>query len=75
MTVFCCVCGLPWNARDPRVCYRSGDRRWWCTDEVACWLRARDGEAAFRQHLADVAAMYRALECVWADLEANEWKI
>ena len=73
--VFCCVCGEPHNPRRPDVSYRSGDGRWWCTDELACWGRARDADAIMQQHLANVAAMYRALENVWADLEASGWKL
>ena len=73
--VFCCVCGQAHRAGDApaTVLYRSEDSRWWCADETACWLRARIAEQDEQQRLADIAAMYKALQSTWADLEQDGW--
>lgn len=55
LAVPCCVCGHTWPASDPGVLYRSGDRRWWCADEVAC-RRRKDGT---------VGRMQLALRACW----------
>ena len=68
MTVVCCLCGEPWEASSTGVLYRSADRRWWCRNELACRRRER-------QHQAEVAAMLRALDEVWAVLEESGWRI
>ena len=84
VTVFCCICGAAHDARSPGVLYRSMDRRWWCTDDGSCLDRAsallvRQAEAARDRAMAEaspeLAAMYAALDQVWADLEANDWRI
>jgi hypothetical protein len=76
MHVQCCVCGTRHRAGSipATALYRSEDRRWWCTDELDCWARARAAEWA-DAHAEQMAAMYRALESVWADLEQNGWRI
>lgn len=68
--VYCCVCASRWDTRDPRVLYRSADRRWWCRDEEPCTQRARASMTAEEE-----AAMQRALDDVWAELEARGWKL
>ena len=76
--VFCCVCGAGHRPGSPAVLFRSADHRWWCADEFACFLRARLAEQAAQdaaRHAAEVAAMYRALDRVWASLEAGGWKL
>ncbi len=55
LAVPCCVCGHSWPASDPGVCYRSGDHRWWCADEVACRARKR----------TTIGRMQVALEACW----------
>ena len=78
VTVFCCICGQAHDVFDPAVEYRGIDHRWWCTDEGACTDRAVRADLA-AIHLAgaspELAAMYAALDQVWADLEANDWRI
>jgi DNA-binding GntR family transcriptional regulator len=68
--VNCCV---------PRVLYRSLDHRWWCQDEIECMTRAGHIEEHQRiidqARADDLAAMYRALDRVWADLEQQGWRI
>ena len=71
--VFCCICGEPWEATDPGVQYRSLDRRWWCTDETSCTSRRARGEAVMTAE--QETAMLRALDEVWAELEARGWKL
>jgi DNA-binding GntR family transcriptional regulator len=77
--VNCCVCGQLWNSGDPRVLYRSLDHKWWCQDETECMSRAGHIEEHQRiidqARADDLAAMYRALDRVWADLEAQGWRI
>lgn len=75
VTVFCCVCGVAWHPGEPGVHYRSEDNRWWCADETSCWSSARRRENAETQAAAEIAAMYRALQAVWDDLELNGWRI
>ncbi len=68
--VACVLCGQQWRASDPRVLHRPHDGRWWCTDQAECHER----------HLANLAAMDRALNQVWdvldtlAGLEAEGWR-
>lgn len=71
VTVTCCVCGQIHDPLHLSVLYRSADGKWWCTDEKACHRRA----GAAPLSAADKAAMYRALESVWAELEANGWRL
>jgi hypothetical protein len=74
--VTCCICGQLWNPADTRVDYRSLDRRWWCADETDCTARrARIEAQAIATPAADLAAMYRALDQVWAELEQQGWKV
>jgi hypothetical protein len=80
--VCCVVCGTMYEACDRAVSYRSLDRDWWCADQDACTARARDqaiaaelAEMAARRDPAEMAAMYRALESVWRQLELNGWRI
>ena len=68
--VYCCVCGARWDAEDPRVLYRSLDGRWWCRDEEPCTRQARVSMTAEEE-----TAMLRALDEVWAELEARGWKL
>lgn len=63
--VHCCVCGQCHSSASPAVLYRSGDGQWWCRDERACRER----------HAALVVKMQQALDEVWAELEANGWKL
>jgi hypothetical protein len=71
-----------YEAADKAVSYRSLDRDWWCADQDECTARARElaiaaelaGMAA-RRDPAEIAAMYRALEDAWNQLEANGWRI
>lgn len=65
--VTCCVCLVRWDPADPGVSYRSIDNRWWCTNYRACKDR--------KQHAEDVAAMYRALDAVWDQLERDGWRL
>ena len=65
--VACCICLHLYQAGDTGVLYRSGDGRWWCRNELACRRRER-------VHEANVAAMWRALDLVWASLEADGWR-
>ena len=65
--VACCVCFHLHRAGSTGVLYRSADGRWWCRNELACRRQER-------QHVADVAAMWRALDQVWAGLEADGWR-
>ena len=78
VSVLCCICGATHRKGSPSILIRSEDDRWWCADEFACFLRARVAEQAAQdalQHAAEVAAMYRALDRVWASLEAGGWKL
>jgi hypothetical protein len=52
--------------------YRSLDKKWWCADERLCLTRVAAAPATAPQ---DIAAMYRALDTVWASLEANRWRL
>jgi hypothetical protein len=77
--VTCCICGQLWNPADPRVDYRSIDRRWWCADETDCTDR-RARMARLEAHGTStppgtLAAMYRALDQVWAELEQQGWRV
>jgi hypothetical protein len=77
--VACCICGALHDPRDPAVSYRSLDKKWWCADETACTERRAlaevAGHAGITTPAGDLAAMYRALDAVWADLEANGWRL
>lgn len=64
--VHCAACDQPWRSTDPGVTYRSGDAGWQCQDAYACKRRAIARNA-------EVAAMYRALDQVWAHLAKNGW--
>jgi len=78
VTVFCCICGHAHDATSPAVEYRSLDRKWWCADETGCTDRAARGQLTAElaaTPAADLAAMYRALDTVWAALEINGWTI
>ena len=63
--VHCCVCGQCHSSASPAVLYRSADGQWWCRDERDCPER----------QAAVVAAMQQALDDVWAELEANGWRL
>lgn len=63
--VYCCVCGERHSSASTGVMYRSEDAQWWCRNELAC----RERQAAV------IAAMQRALDDVWAELEAGGWKL
>ena len=75
VTVFCCVCGTPFSTGNPAIEYRSLDRRWWCTDEVACIMRATINGQQAQDWMADTAAIQAALTSVWASLDADGWKL
>ena len=54
------------------------DRRWWCTDDGSCLDRAvrpTPPATGMAEASPELAAMYAALDQVWADLEANDWRI
>jgi hypothetical protein len=63
---------VQWHPANPGVMYRSLDKKWWCADEKLCLARVAAAPATDPQ---DIAAMYRALDQVWADLEANGWRL
>ena len=63
--VHCCVCGARHSSASPDVLYRSADAKWWCADETLC--------AALLA--LTLEAMRAAITQVWAELEANGWKI
>jgi anthranilate phosphoribosyltransferase len=80
--VCCVVCGAMYEACDPAAEYRSLDKEWWCADTDACTARARDQQIAAelaamaaRRDPEEMAAMLRALESVWRQLEINGWRI
>ena len=76
--VYCCICGIACDPSDPAVTYRSLDRKWWCADETDCTDRAARASLALladQARAGELADMDRALESVWADLEANGWKL
>jgi hypothetical protein len=73
--VSCCICGKKHDPFSPAVEYRSLDAKWWCADETACTDRAARRELTLAAAQSwELAAMYRALDRAWADLEANGWK-
>jgi hypothetical protein len=70
--VACCICGALHDPASPAVLYRSLDKKWWCTDGKLCLARIAAAPATAPQ---DTAAMYRALDQVWAGLEKNGWRL
>jgi hypothetical protein len=75
--VTCCICGHLWLATSSNVEYRALDGRWWCADEAACTARRARAEAAAITDTGteEIAAMYRALDRVWDDLERTGWRL
>jgi hypothetical protein len=77
--VTCCICGIQRDPTSRAVSYRSLDKKWWCADETACTERRALAEITGRggtgAPAADIAAMYRALNQVWAGLEKNGWEL
>lgn len=47
MNVFCQICGMKWDSRDPGVRYLYGDDQWECYDEGPCFERHRALNVAF----------------------------
>jgi len=68
--VQCCVCGQFYSPLDRAVQYRSLDLRWMCSAERDCHNRA-----IARTTARDRAAMYRALNDVFDQLERDGWRI